>query len=118
MAGKNRPRAEVSLSMRARARPIAGASTRRPWRRDWRAFERWLMSDTVTDIAYWALDGDSLASRLGAGLDGLTSDKAAALLASVGPNSVEDAPRLTALRLLLRQFENPLVLILATAAVI
>ena len=76
------------------------------------------MSDTVTDIAYWALDGDSLASRLGAGLDGLTSDKAAALLASVGPNSVEDAPRLTALRLLLRQFENPLVLILATAAVI
>ena len=36
----------------------------------------------------------------------------------VGPNSVEDAPRLSALRLLLRQFESPLVLILAFAAAI
>ena len=33
-------------------------------------------------------------------------------------NSVEDAPRLSALRLLLRQFESPLVLILAFAAAI
>ena len=37
---------------------------------------------------------------------------------AVGPNSVEDAPRLSALRLLLRQFESPLVLILAFAAAI
>ena len=37
---------------------------------------------------------------------------------SVGPNSVEDAPRLSALRLLLRQFESPLVLILVFAAAI
>ena len=36
----------------------------------------------------------------------------------VGPNSVEDAAHLSALRLLLRQFESPLVLILIFAAVI
>ena len=41
-----------------------------------------------------------------------------AQLVLVGPNSVEDAPRLSALRLLLRQFESPLVLILAFAAAI
>ena len=37
---------------------------------------------------------------------------------SVGPNSVEDASHLSALRLLLRQFESPLVLILIFAAAI
>ena len=52
------------------------------------------------------------------GPGGLSSDRAAAQLALVGPNSVEDAPRLSALRLLLRQFESPLVLILAFAAAI
>jgi Mg2+-importing ATPase len=36
----------------------------------------------------------------------------------VGPNSVEEASHLSALRLLLRQFESPLVLILIFAAVI
>lgn len=55
---------------------------------------------------------------LGSAPGGLASDGAAALLVSVGPNSVEDAPRLSALRLLLRQFESPLVLILAFAAAI
>ena len=42
--------------------------------------------------------------------------RAAAQLALVGPNSVEDASRLSGLRLLLRQFESPLVIILAVAA--
>ena len=52
------------------------------------------------------------------GPGGLSSDQAAATLAVIGPNSVEDTPRLSALRLLLRQFESPLVLILAFAAAI
>jgi Mg2+-importing ATPase len=34
------------------------------------------------------------------------------------PNSIEDAPRLSALRLLLRQFESPLVLILIFGAAV
>jgi Mg2+-importing ATPase len=55
---------------------------------------------------------------LGSGPGGLSSEKAAATLLRVGPNSVEDAPQLSALRLLLRQFESPLVLILIFAAAI
>lgn len=55
---------------------------------------------------------------LGSGLVGLGADEATRILAGVGPNSVEEATRLGALRLLLRQFESPLVLILAFAAAI
>jgi Mg2+-importing ATPase len=67
---------------------------------------------------YWSQDAATLAADLESGPGGLTSVRAAAQLALVGPNSVEDARRLSALRLLLRQFESPLVLILAFAAAI
>ena len=49
---------------------------------------------------------------------GLSSKRAAARFARVGPNSIEKSPRLSAFRLFLRQFENPLVLILVFAATI
>jgi Mg2+-importing ATPase len=74
------------------------------------------MSATAPNNAYWALDADRLAASLGTATGGLTSRQAAAQLAVAGPNSVEDAPRLTALRLLLHQLESPLVLILVFAA--
>jgi Mg2+-importing ATPase len=48
----------------------------------------------------------------------LSSAKAAEQLRQIGPNSVEDASHLSALRLLLRQFQSPLVLILIFAALI
>jgi Mg2+-importing ATPase len=70
------------------------------------------------DPPYWSQDPSTLAAALESGPGGLSSDRAAAQLALIGPNSVEDAPRLSALRLLLRQFESPLVLILAFAAAI
>jgi Mg2+-importing ATPase len=70
------------------------------------------------DTPYWSRDPSALAAALESGPGGLSSDRVAAQLALVGPNSVEDAPRLSALRLLLRQFESPLVLILAFAAAI
>ena len=76
------------------------------------------MSSAAPDAAYWSLDPDTLAAHFGTPPGGLTSGQAEAQLAAVGPNSVEEAPRLTALRLLLRQFESPLVLILAFATVI
>lgn len=76
------------------------------------------MAVTMRDASYWNEDPSALAASLGAGLGGLTSEQAASQLATVGPNSVEDATRLSALRLLLRQFESPLVLILAIAAAI
>jgi Mg2+-importing ATPase len=73
------------------------------------------MGESDDEPPYWAQDASTLAASLGSGPGGLSADHAATQLA-LGPNSVEDAPRLSALRLLLRQFESPLVLILAVAA--
>lgn len=69
-------------------------------------------------IPYWSQDSSTLTASLASSPAGLASSQAATQLARVGPNSVEDAPSLSALRLFLRQFESPLVLILAFAAVI
>jgi len=76
------------------------------------------MGEAGSEAPYWSQDASTLAMALGSGPRGLTSDQAAVKLALVGPNSVDDAPRLSAFRLLLRQFESPLVLILAFAAAI
>ena len=76
------------------------------------------MADAAREVSYWNEDPTALAASLGVEPGGLTSERAASQLATVGLNSVEDAPRLSALRLLLRQFESPLVLILAFAAAI
>ena len=76
------------------------------------------MSVPDTAAPYWSRDADDLCTSLGSGSNGLTSAKAAELLAVVGPNSVEDAQRLGPLRLLWRQVESPLVLILIFAAAV
>jgi len=76
------------------------------------------MSDPYLDTPYWSQDAAALMTTLGSGPGGLCSEKATALLRLVGPNVVEDSSRLSALRLLLRQFESPLVLILIFAAAI
>ena len=70
------------------------------------------------EAPYWSNDASALAATLGSGPRGLSSERAAELLAEVGANSVEDSSRLSAFRLLLRQFESPLVLILVFAAAI
>ena len=61
---------------------------------------------------------NDLSTSLGSGSNGLTAARAAEQLAVVGPNSVEDAQRLGPLRLLWRQVESPLVLILIFAAAV
>jgi Mg2+-importing ATPase len=76
------------------------------------------MSDPCLDTPYWSQDAAALMTTLKSGPGGLSSEKATALLRQVGPNVVEDSLRLSALRLLLRQFESPLVLILIFAAAI
>lgn len=76
------------------------------------------MSGPDLDTPYWSEDAAALTAALESGPGGLSSPRAAAQLGLVGPNSVEEATRLGALRLLLRQFESPLVLILAVAAAI
>jgi Mg2+-importing ATPase len=69
-------------------------------------------------LPYWSQDGTALAESLGSGPGGLSSTAAQARLAEVGANSVEKSSERDALRLLLRQFESPLVLILVFAAAI
>ncbi len=70
------------------------------------------------DAGYWSQHATALAAGLGSGADGITTAHATTQRAAFGLNSVEDAPRLSALRLLLRQFESPLVLTLAFAAAV
>lgn len=76
------------------------------------------MSSPGLDAPYWSRDATALSAALGSGPGGLSSETAAAKLRLVGPNSVEEASQLSALRLFLRQFESPLVLILIFAAAI
>ena len=76
------------------------------------------MSVPDTTAPYWSRDVGDLSASLGSGSNGLTAARAAERLAVVGPNSVEDAQRLGPLRLLWRQVESPLVLILIFAAAI
>ena len=74
------------------------------------------MPDPGSDTRFWNQSAAKLAAGLGSGTGGLTQARAATQLAAFGPNSVEDAERLSAMRLVLRQFESPLVLILVLAA--
>lgn len=76
------------------------------------------MNNPVLDAPYWSQDAAALSAALGSAPGGLSSEQAADKLRLVGPNSVEDASQLSALLLLLRQFESPLVLILIFAAAI
>ncbi|MBY0510326.1 MAG: magnesium-translocating P-type ATPase [Rhodospirillaceae bacterium] len=69
-------------------------------------------------VPYWSQEATKLAADLETDLAGLTSARADIKLGIVGPNTVDDAQRQTAFRLLLFQFKNPLLLILALAATI
>ncbi len=72
----------------------------------------------IAELPYWAKTVEDVAESMGGDLNGLTSARAASLLAIFGPNSVEDDSRMSMFRLLLRQFESPLVLILLFATAI
>jgi len=71
-----------------------------------------------TSMSYWSRDPGEAMAILGTSANGLATAEAVARLRRRGANSVEDQPRVTALKLLLHQFESPLVLILVFAAVI
>lgn len=70
------------------------------------------------DSAYWSRDASDLMAELGASAQGLAAAEAAERLRRIGPNAVEDQPRLSAVKLLLHQFESPLVLILLFGALV
>ncbi|MFT3987769.1 magnesium-translocating P-type ATPase [Aestuariivirga sp.] len=64
----------------------------------------------------WALDQPALLKAFGSSENGLSDAEAASRLAADGPNSLEDENRHRALRLLLRQVESPMVLVLLFGA--
>lgn len=68
------------------------------------------------DAPFWAIGPEELARRLASGRQGLSSREAAGRLARFGGNHVAERAAQGALRLLLRQFESPLVLVLVFAA--
>ena len=68
--------------------------------------------------AYWTQDAEALLQGLETAREGLSPAEAARRLARDGPNLVKDERRLSAAALLLRQFQNPLILILMFAAAI
>jgi Mg2+-importing ATPase len=67
---------------------------------------------------YWSCDAGDEIAALGTSLRGLAASEAAARLLRRGANTVEDQPSVTVPKLLLHQFESPLVLILVFGAVI
>jgi Mg2+-importing ATPase len=67
---------------------------------------------------YWALPPEEVRRRTKTPEVGLTAREAARRLRLYGPNALQHRGRATALRLLLRQFASPLILILAGAAVV
>ena len=68
--------------------------------------------------AFWAEPLDRLLEDLGSTRLGLSTETAAVRLEVHGRNALTGAPRTTLLRLFLRQFSNPLILILVVAAVV
>jgi Mg2+-importing ATPase len=68
------------------------------------------------DTAYWSRDAGDLLATLGSGATGLPAAEAAARRVALGGNGVGESARRRGLRLLLRQFESPLVLVLIVAA--
>jgi len=70
------------------------------------------------DKPFWSRPASEVLEGLGTAQNGLTAREAQARLRLYGSNVIEDQTRLTALRLLLRQFESPLVLILVFGAAV
>ncbi len=73
---------------------------------------------TAPTDTYWSVPADQLLAALDSSPQGLTSADAQQRLKTVGPNALEVSRRTTALGLFLRQFKNPLVLILIFAATV
>jgi Mg2+-importing ATPase len=74
------------------------------------------MPDDGRLLAYWSRDPGELIAALGTSKTGLTMREADARLGRHGENSVAPSQTATTVRLVLRQVENPLVLILVFGA--
>lgn len=75
-------------------------------------------SEPTTDANFWRLTQEDAFDRLGSRATGLSSVEAEVRRARFGPNRIEGAGRAGSLRLLVRQFESPIILILVVATVL
>jgi len=70
------------------------------------------------DTSLWSTSAEDLARSLGVTDAGLTTAEARSRLARFGPNRLRDEEKSGPLRLLARQFTNPIVILLIGAAVL
>lgn len=75
-------------------------------------------SPAVVRTAWHALSHEATCARLQATTNGLSSGEAATRLAACGPNVIPHAAPPSPLRLFLRQFNSPLIYVLAAAAAV
>ena len=68
--------------------------------------------------AWWSRPAPEVAAGLGSAPEGLSAEEAAGRLTRIGRNTVADEAPLRPLRLFLRQFTSPLVIILVVGAVL
>ena len=69
-------------------------------------------------LTFWTMPAPQLLDQLGSGLQGLSSAQAAEALARHGPNTLRPPQRFGGLRLLLKQVQSPITLILIAAAIL
>lgn len=74
------------------------------------------MENRGSETPFWSRSAADVIAALGSSAQGLTSAAAAERLRRLGPNAVSEEGGSTAIRLLLRQFASPLVLILIFGA--
>jgi P-type Mg2+ transporter len=74
------------------------------------------MDSTRSDSPFWSRDAEDVIAQLGSSPRGLGADAVSGRLQRCGPNTVTDQDELSGLKLLLRQVESPLVLILIFGA--
>ena len=67
---------------------------------------------------FWSIEPAQLLLLLGSSKDGLSSDESQRRIVYYGPNRLKPPKRSTAVVLFLRQFSNPLILILLAAAIL
>lgn len=67
---------------------------------------------------FWSLPAPQVLDQLGSGPQGLSAAQAAQARAHYGPNTLRPPPRFGGLRLLLKQVQSPITLILIAAAVL
>lgn len=77
-----------------------------------------MSAEANTPEAYWSVSPRSLLKALDSSPDGISTREAAARLKEFGPNALIVDKQFTAVRLLIAQFTNPLVLILVFAAIV